>query len=110
MVQANPPGLIDLQRALKRVLHARLATQMAMSRNTGVPQSTISKAKRGMLRRETAGTRLLLKYANSLLEPPAARPAIEKAVTGFFSAGGREAELLETITLATRLVLGRRGA
>jgi predicted XRE-type DNA-binding protein len=110
MAQADTSPLDQLALDLRRVFRARLATQISVSEALGVAQSTVSKAKRGALKRETSDTKALQKYANSLLSKRELPPAIREAAEGFFSAGGSEAELIEAITLTTRLVRGRRAA
>lgn len=110
MMQVRSQALEQLALDLHRVFRARLATQIEISVATGVSQSTVSKAKRRVLKRETADTRALQKYANSLLVKRALSQAVREALEGFLSAGGSEAELIETITMTTRLVRGRRAA
>ncbi len=110
MAQADTSSLDQLALDLCRVFRAQLATQVGISRALGVAQSTVSKAKRGALKRETADTRALQRYADSLLAKREFPPTIRAAAEGFFSAGGSEAELIDAITLTTRLVRGRRTA
>lgn len=110
MVQAATSSLDQLAQDLSRVSRAKIATQYDISRALGVAQSTVSKAKRGTLKRETPDTRALQKYANSLLSKRDLPRAIRDAAEAFFSAGGSEAELIEAIALSTRLVRGRRAA
>jgi hypothetical protein len=110
MAQPVKPPLDQLALDLCRVFRAKLTTQAEISRVLGVAQSTVSKAKRGALKRETADTRALRKYANNLLSRRALPAAVRDAAEGFFSVGGSEAELVEAIALTTRLVRGRRAA
>jgi transcriptional regulator with XRE-family HTH domain len=110
MAQEAITALAQLERDLKRVFRAKLATQEECAIALGLTQSTVSKAKRGTLKRETAGTRALQKYADMLLRAPELSPRVQDAAKGFLSAGGSEAELIEAITLSTRLVRGRRAA
>jgi hypothetical protein len=110
MAQAATSPLDQLAQDLRRVFRARLATQASISDALGVAQSTVSKAKRGALKRETQDTRAIHKYANSLLSKREIPPAIRDAAEGFLSAGGSEAELIEAIALTTRLVRGRSAA
>lgn len=110
MAQAARLPLDKLALDLHRVFRAKLATQVAISKALGVAQSTVSKAKRGTLKRETPDTKALQQYADTLLNKRDLPPTIRDAAEGFFSAGGSEAELIEAITLTTRLVRGRRTA
>lgn len=109
-MQGRPHSLDQLATALNRVFRARLATQMDISVALGVSQSTVSKAKRRVLKRETPDTRALQKYADSLILQRDLPQAVREAAEGFFSAGGSEAELVEAIAMTTRLVRGRRTA
>lgn len=110
MVQGLTSPLRQLEMDLRRVFRAKLTTQSAMSEVLGVPQSTISKAKRGVLKRETPDTKALQRYANSLLSERPLPVAIREAAEGFFSAGGSETELVAAIALTTRLVRSRHRA
>lgn len=110
MAQEAITALEQLERDLNRVFRAKLSTQQECAKALGLTQSTVSKAKRGILRRETADTRALQEYANMLLCAPELSPRVRDAAKGFLSAGGSEAELIESITLSTRLVRGRRAA
>lgn len=107
-MQARSNSLEQLALVLNRVFRAKLATQNGISAALRISQSTVSKAKRRVLKRETADTRALYEYANSLLMQRNVPQSVLEAAEGFFSAGGSEAELVETIATATRLVRGRR--
>ena len=110
MVQEAVTALEQLERDLKRVFRAKIATQEEVAAVLGLAQSTVSKAKRGALKRETADTRALQEYANILLSAREISPRVREAAEAFLSAGGSEAELVEAITFSTRLVRGRRAA
>jgi hypothetical protein len=110
MTQAIITPLDELARDLRRVFHAKLATQQDIALALGLTQSTISKATRGVLKRETSGTNALRKYANILLSQREMPASVRNAAEGFLSAGGSEAELIEAIALSTRLVRRRRAA
>jgi len=110
MSQGASAALDQLASDLRRVLRAKLSTQQEIAKALGVAQSTVSKAKSGSLRRETADTHALQEYANMLLSQREVSPRIRDAAEGFLSAGGSEAELVEAIALSTRLVRGRRVA
>ncbi|MFK8251751.1 hypothetical protein [Ancylobacter terrae] len=110
MAQEAATALEQLARDLKRVFRAKLATQKEIAVALGLTQSTVSKAKSGALKRETADTSALQEYANILLSTREISPRVRDAAEGFLSAGGSEAELIEAITLSTRLIRGRRAA
>src|SRR5688572_13630708 len=99
-------SLIKLSTSLRRICRGRLATQAAISDATGVPQSTVSKALHGRLKRETAGTRSLSHYADILLTD-GAQSDVDRAISHFRKAGGTEAELVRLLSAAT-VLLGRQ--
>ncbi len=107
-MQASVPTFLDsLADDLAKILRVKMITQQQISHATKVPQSTISKALNRNLKRITSDLETLRGYANILLERPNLPPAVCAAAHGFMSAGGSEAELVETISLSTRLVRGR---
>jgi len=110
MKKIHSQALDQLALDLNRIYRARVATQNAIFQATGISQSTISKAKRRLLKRETADTRALQKYANILLRKRSLPKPVEDAVEGFLSAGGSEADLVNLLMTATRLVRGRGAA
>jgi predicted transcriptional regulator len=110
MPQEVTTSLEQLALDLRRIFRAKLATQQEVALALGLAQSTVSKAKNGALKRETADTHALREYANMLLSRREISSRVRDAAEGFLSAGGSEAELIEAIALSTRLVRGRRAA
>jgi transcriptional regulator with XRE-family HTH domain len=103
-MQAESTALHHLQRALARVKRGRIATQIQIEKATGVPQSTISRARNGQLKRETPSTDRLLKYVNTLLgenDPPA---RLKQVVSEFLAAGGDAEALSDIVGAATRML------
>jgi transcriptional regulator with XRE-family HTH domain len=108
-MQASLPSALDALAAdLSRLLRSKGVTQGQISAATHVPQSTISKALHRKLKRETSDVRALREYANILLGRKDLPEAVYVAAQGFMSAGGSEDELLQAISLTTRLIRGRR--
>ena len=104
----HPRALADLSADLARVKRAGLATQKELGTKIGVSQSTVSKALRGSLKRESAQTRALAAYAKILLEPRSWSTELNTTLAAFFAEGGTEADLIALIHIATTLV--RAGA
>lgn len=99
--------LKDLADKLHAIKRGGLATQAEIEAETGVDQTTISRAMNLERRRVTEPLRILMKYADMRLEPSALSPAIGRAVGDFLRRGGSEAELIASIEHATVLVSGR---
>ena len=78
-----------------------------MATALGIPESTISKAKTEKLKHETPDTRALHSYLARILERRQLPITVTEAAFGYLAAGGREAELVELMVLATRLVRSR---
>lgn len=108
MQEQTVSALDTLARDLGRLLRSKVATQEEIAAATCVAQSTISKALHRKLKRVTPDVRALQKYANILLDQKELPETVYVAAQGFMSAGGSEDELLEAISLSTRLVSGRR--
>ena len=107
MQQAIDPFLVELAEKLQVIRHRRLATQTQIEADTGIDQTTISRASALRRRRITPQLRDLMKYANMLIEPRPIAPGINQAVNTFLRVGGSEAELIESIEHAARLVARR---
>lgn len=101
IMQGESHSLRHLQRALTGVKNGRIATQQEIAARLQVPQSTISRAMTGRLKRETATTKRLLEYANMLLGEPPKADRLQQAVVDYLGAGGdfnRLADLVEAAT------------
>jgi len=102
-MQVESPSLRQLKRALTGVKNGRIATQEKISARLGIPQSTISRAMGGKLKRETATTARLLDYANMLLAPVAGPDRLQQAVVDYLNAGGDADRLADLVKAATNV-------
>lgn len=98
--------LQELASALEQLEH-RGSTQVEIERDTGVDQTTISRARAGQLKRVTKPLKRLKQYVDMRLRDTRVSTAVSNAAKGFYAAGGSEGDLLASINLATRLVTVR---
>lgn len=106
-MQDSDSILDNLARDLSALFRSKSVTQQGMAASTGVSQSTISKASRRKLKRLTADTETLRRYANILIQRDELPAAVYAAARGFMSAGGSEAELVQAIEFTAHLIRGR---
>lgn len=104
IMQVESASLRQLQRALRGVKTGRIATQEEIARHLGVPQSTISRARTGQLKRETDTTRRILDYANMLLGSAPAPDRLQKALVDYLNAGGDPERMAEFVEAATKVL------
>ena len=98
-------SLDELAEKLRAVTSRGLATQMELSKKTGVDQATISRVLNRRRRRMTSPLVALEKYVNILLGDQRLSPEVQEAAKKFLVRGGTEAELIASIEHSTRLVL-----
>jgi transcriptional regulator with XRE-family HTH domain len=91
--------------ALRRLASERGLSQQAIEAATGVDQTTISRAKNGLLKRVTKKVLRIGRYAHMRVSVVVLPHEIGEAAMAFLNAGGNEDELLAFIRDATRLVL-----
>lgn len=101
------PSLTRLAVDLRKALNAGLVNQVGIATALGIPTSTISKAKHGKLRQETADTRALRAYVAELLDRREVPVAVSEATLGYLAAGGSDADLVDLICLATKMIRQR---
>ena len=70
MAKEKEYSMLELSKALTKIFEDRLCSQLEMSEATGVEQSTISKAKNGYLKRQSAKTDRLMQHSKALLRGP----------------------------------------
>lgn len=102
--QKRDPRLDRLRRDLATIHEGKLATQEQIAGRLKLSQETISKAKNGKLKRWTAATEALQKYANMLIDSFELPERVQSCAQSFLAAGGREQDLCEIIQTATKLV------
>lgn len=103
-MQVESVSLRQLQKALTGVRIGRIATQEEIAEQLGVPQSTISRARTGRLKRETATTARLLEYANMLLGGSTGPDRLQRALGDYFGAGGDPEDLVRFVESATKML------
>lgn len=100
--------LRTLARNLTRLQIQNSATQAQIEAATGVDQTTISRAKNGILKRVTSKIMRLSLYAAMRSKVIRISPKVKDGILGFLNAGGTEDELLAFVRDATRLVVRQR--
>ena len=104
MASKKPYSLKDLEEALMLISVRKISTQLSIARTSGVDQSTISKAKRGLLKRKGRKTDVLMSTCVGLLETRPIGRSAEQEIHNFYSSGGTEKELLSIISHGTLLI------
>lgn len=99
------PSLKELAGKLRLVGNRRLATQVEMSRATGVDQGTISRVANGQRHRMTSSLRVLDEYVNMLLGGKQISSKVQEAARSFLVHGGTEGELIASIEHSAKLVM-----
>lgn len=99
--------LAQLSRSLRMIAERKLATQLEIQRVTEVDQPTISRAKKGELKRVTEKVERLQKYVNMKLRPRPISERVSELATSFYEAGGTERELVASVEHAITLVTRR---
>lgn len=100
-------SLAQLAMDLRTVLDAGLISQVGIATALGLQTSTISRAKHGKLRQETADTQALRAYVAGLLDRKEVPLAVTEAALAYFAAGGNDADLVELIGLAAKIARRR---
>lgn len=105
--ETDDQRLAKLSQSLAAITGRKLANQLEIQRDTGVDQPTISRAKKGGLKRVTPKVEQLINYANMKLQPPPVSEKVSALTARFYEAGGSEREFVASVEHAITLVTRR---